>query len=269
MPHINPARLFFDLPPSVEDTEDAEAFDSFEIEIFELDSPQSIGTSIDTVRINPHKDYVETDKIVSEFSWFKLVIKNEAGDKKLEANVPILSERTQLRVNQIREAVRDTNRSDPAFSDNELMQKMRLAGMRLNNIRNLSSVGEKFWPIIELLVRIDVCNVLSFDYAKYLRLEIPGGPSLARDELYTHYINVCESLNKYYEDIKKDAVGEISNAGDGVSEGDITVSTMTRLSYETGLIERNLEPSIWFVFISPLKLTNITRFLTQNRTLIL
>ena len=104
MAHINPARLFFDLPPLNDadaDNKDSDvsAFDSYEIEVSELSSPQdSPGTVIDTVRITPGQDWIETALISSEFSWFLLTIKNEAGDATLVSKVPQLSEKTFLKI---------------------------------------------------------------------------------------------------------------------------------------------------------------------------
>ena len=231
---LNPARLFFTLPAQAD-------FDSYQIEIKELSSPSDKGVVIDTIRINPSLDYVEVNNITSEYSWFKLTILNREGERR-EAKNAILSEKTSLKITEIRKSVKDTNSTDPAFSDNELLNKMRLAAMRLNNIRNLSSIHDKFWPIVELLVRIDICNVLAYDYAKYLKLEIPGGSSLSRDELYQHYIDVANSLQRYYENIKKDSESELSSAGDGEVLDSVQISNLTRLSYETGFVEDSLEP---------------------------
>lgn len=258
---VTPVKLFFTLPPQGE-------FDSYEIEVRELSSPQDKGTVIGTFRINPDLDYIEINRATSEYSWFKLTILDRKG-KKLESKSAILGEKTSVKINQIRESIKDTSKTAPAFSDDELMNKMRLAAMRLNNIHNLSSIPDKFWPIIELLVRIDVCNVLAFDYAKYLKLEIPGGPSLSREELYEHYINVADSLQKYYGHIKKDSGREIDKAGDGdgANISAIQVSNATRLSYETGCIEEDLTPVSWFNYLSPLQIRNINKELKLNRNL--
>ena len=227
-------RLYYALPATVD-------FDSYAIRVYELNSPQAEGTLIDTIIINPLVSYVETENAVSEFSWFKLEIINQDESETLLAEDPILGEVAAGRVVRVREAIKDTKRGDPAFSDQELVEKLRFAAMRLNNIKNLSTIEEKFWPIIELLARIEICSILAFDFAKYIKLEIPGGPTLAKDELYTHYIRVMEQLQKYYDNIKDDISAELDEAGDGDKGSNIHVSTMTRLSMETGMVEDELD----------------------------
>lgn len=232
---LNTVRIFYDLPDKAD-------FDSHSIEVYELASPKDVGTLIDTVRVTPGVDYIETEEATSQYSWFKLRIKN-ADSTAFSDALPVLGEKAFEKIYSIREAVNDTNLENPAFSDVEIMNKIRLSAMRLNAIKNISSIAERFWPIIELLVRIDICNVLAFDFAKYLKLEIPGGPTLSKDELYKHYIEVAKALEEYYSKIKADAEGEISGAGDGdTSIGAVTVSDATRMSYETGLEETSLDP---------------------------
>lgn len=229
-------RLFFELPP-------AEDFDSYWIKIYESDSPQDPGTLIDKIRITPELDYVDTEQAGSSFSWFVLEIANEDESSSVKSSEPVLGERAYTKIQSIRDSVNDTGVT-PAFTDTELMYKMRLAAMRLNGVQNLTSIQEKYWPIIELLVRIDICNVLAFDYAKYTRLEIPGGPSLEKDELYQHYIEVAKSLEEYYSKIKIDTNRQLAEAGDGAGD-DVRVTTAKRDSYQSGLEETTLEPSLY------------------------
>jgi hypothetical protein len=216
-------------------------FDSYAIRVYELNSPQEEGTLIDTIIINPLVSYIETENAVSEFSWFKLEVVNQDESATLLSEDPILGEVAHGRVVKLREAIKDTKRGDPAFSDQELVEKLRFSAMRLNNIKNLSTIEEKYWPIIELLARIDICSILAFDYAKYIKLEIPGGPTLAKDELYTHYMRVMEQLQKYYDNIKDDISAELEEAGDGDKGSTIHVSTMSRLSFETGAVEEDID----------------------------
>ena len=156
-------------------------------------------------------------------------IANQDESATLKSSESVLGERAYTKIQSVRDAINDTA-SIPAFTNSELMYKMRLAAMRLNGVQNLSSIQEKYWPIVELLVRIDICNVLAFDYAKYTRLEIPGGPSLEKDELYQHYIEVAKSLEEYYSKIKIDTNRQLAEAGDGAGD-DVRVTTARRDTY--------------------------------------
>ena len=232
-------KLYYDLSLAGE-------FDSYAINVFELSSTQDTGILIETVVINPLVNFIEINNAVSRFSWFKLQIVNQDASAELDTEDLVLAEEAFGRVVKIREAIKDTKRVDPAFSDQELLEKMRLAAMRLNNIHNLDTVHDRFWPVIELLVRIDICSVLAFDYAKYMRLEIPGGPVLMRDELYTHYIRLMKSLEEYFKALKTGIGGEMGEAGDGETVSGVGVSTMSRISLETGAEEKGLEAYIRF-----------------------
>lgn len=238
----NPVRFYFDLPKS-------EDFDAHSIQIYELESLQDEGELIDTVKIQATRDWVETVQATDPFNFFKLTLVNADLTAKMESGV-VLAEESGKKVLQLREVIKDTNLEDPGFSDNELINKMRLAAMRMNNSRNLTSIEDRFWPIIELLVRIDICHILAFDFARYQKLEIPGGPSYGQDELYDHYIRVADQLTKYYDQIKSDAVGPIDKMGDGVDASPISVTDMSRDSYVTGLEETSLSAAAWFNVIS-------------------
>jgi len=171
------------------------------VNIYECSSPEDVGELIDTVGLKAGVDYVESTLANDPFNWFKLSILDSNSAPIFESEVPILAEFAQDKIDYIRREIKDTNVNEPAFSDAEIIDKIRLAALRYNKIRNLSEVPENVWPIISVLVRIDVCYVLAYDYAKYLRLEIPGGAALSKDELYSHYLNVAEKLEVYYNNI--------------------------------------------------------------------
>jgi len=171
------------------------------VNIYECSSSEDVGELIDTVGLKAGVDYVESTLANDPFNWFKLSILDSNSAPIFESEVPILAEFAQDKIDYIRREIKDTNVNEPAFSDAEIIDKIRLAALRYNKIRNLSEVPENVWPIISVLVRIDVCYVLAYDYAKYLRLEIPGGAALSKDELYNHYLNVAEKLEVYYNNI--------------------------------------------------------------------
>ena len=183
------------------DLESLEGYDYKSVEIYECESPDDDGTLIDTVEIKAGVDYVSSTLAVDPFSWFKLAILDGVGATILESDVPVLAEVAQDRLQYIRQELKDTNETNPAFRDEELIEKIRLAALRFNKIRNLSEVPENIWPIITILVRIDTCYVLAYDYARYVRLEIPGGAALSKDALYTHYLEVAQKLEDYYDKI--------------------------------------------------------------------
>lgn len=248
---MNPVRFYFDVPKP-------EDFDAHSIQVYELASLQDAGTLVDTVRIRAGQDYIETDKHTDAFSFFRLKLINADATAEMDSGV-VLGEEADKRVLSLREAIKDTNREDPGFDDDTLINKMRLAALRINNIRNLMSIPDRFWPIVELLVRIDICHILAFDFAKYQKLEIPGGPTYSKDELYDHYIRVADQLQKYYNEIKADAAGPMDNAGDGQVQSQINVSDMTRTSYVTGMEEKSLEAAYWFYNVSQNRLDEIRR----------
>jgi hypothetical protein len=196
-------------------------------EIYECTSPDDEGTLIETVEIKAGADYITSASAVDPYSWFKIGILDGAEAPLFDADKAVLAEIAQEKIIYVRGEIKDTNLSNPAFSDDELVAKMRLAALRFNKIRNLADIPENVWPIIIILIRIDTCHVLAYDYAKYVRLEVPGGPALSKDQLYTHYLEVAKGLEEYYDKIissltKKGT--ENVNSEDGMAE--INVSSM-------------------------------------------
>lgn len=230
-------RFYFDLPES---EGEIIASDFKSIKVMELASyGDPTGTEVGTYPILAGVDYVEatSEDVEDEFHWFKLIILSASAEVICESD-PVIAETTSVKVNSIRTTIKDTSITAPAFTDEDLLSKIRLAAVRYNNVQNLSRIPERMWAIIELLVRIDICHVLAFDYAKYLRLEIPGGATLGRDELYTHYLEVASKLEEYYKGIKDDLQG---NLGEGGEDGSaIHVSSLERDSGQTGYTESEL-----------------------------
>lgn len=196
-------------------------------EIYECASPDDTGTLIDTVEIKAGVDYIQSTLASDSYSWFKLNILDGAEVEIFEGDQPILAEVAQEKVIYIRREIKDTNLSDPAFKDNEIIDKMRLAALRFNKVRNLAEIPENVWPVISLLVRIDVCYVLAYDFAKYTRLEIPGGAGLSKDQLYAHYLEVAKSLEEYYEKIMSSITKKGTESVDSDNDLlDVKVSSM-------------------------------------------
>lgn len=222
-------RFYFELPE--------EEADYASIDVYEFTSMGGVGSRITTlpVSIEAGKDFIDipSSYVSDAFDWFKLKLVDSSRNEIFDTDF-VLCEDTETKVQLIRSAVKDTGDS-PAFSDEELISKVRMAGYRFKNLKSLSDLDEREWPIIEILVRIDICHVLAFDYAKYQRLEVPGGTALSKDDLYNHYIAVATKLESYYEKI----TAEIAiSAGD--EEETIHVSNLTRDSYATGMEETEL-----------------------------
>ena len=225
-----PIRLYFDL-------EVIESMDSHAMRIYETESVEGEGVLIDVVRIKAGIDFVEVTNYSDTFNWFRLEVLDPFGESLGISDRSILAECTENKILTIREAMRDTNPEDPAFSDDDLLIKMRMGARRLGSgYRNLSDVPENMWGLIIILVRIDLCYVLAFDFAKYQRLEIPGGASLHRDQLYKHYLDIAKQLEDYYRRF----MGDINSEMD-LSAHTVEVSDMERDSYETGFTESNLQ----------------------------
>jgi len=224
-------RLFFELP------EDFDELKAIAVRVYECATPGETGVIRDTVTLKAGLDYIDAT-VNDQYSWFKLALISLEGVELTEPSEPILCEVASQKLALIRAAIKDTG-NEPAFSDDELIQKMRLAAARLNGTKNLSIIPDRYWPLIELLVRLDICHVLAFDYAKYQKLEIPGGASLSRDELYKHYIEAAQQLERYFQSVKDDLLNASDNLDDETLKG-VTASTMTRHSYATGYDEEDI-----------------------------
>lgn len=226
----NPLRLYFDLSV-IKD------MDSHSIRVYECESVEADGTVIATVKLKAGLDYIEVTTYTDPFNWFRLEILDSNGASLILADSTILAENAYNKVTAIREAIKDTNSANPAFTSDDLISKIRMASIRLNNYRNIDSVPDSLWPVLIILVRIDICYVLAYDYAKYQRLEIPGGATFSRDELYKHYLELAKQLEEYYERIKVDLTDDVDL---GIGTAGVNVSEMSRDSYETGMEEADL-----------------------------
>lgn len=206
------------------------------IAVLECGTPGDAGTEIDVLPIDPIRGYVETDKYVSATSWFKLAVKDVTGDV-LVTSGAIFGEVFSDFIAQIRNEIHDTNEVDPAFSDEELVTKLHFAAKRYRGVANLSLIPHDEWPVLAILVRIDIANKLAYDFAKYTKLELPRGATVTRDELYQHYINVAKHLQEQYQEYRSDILGTQTRE---IENSCIHVSTLERDSYETGNVERDL-----------------------------
>lgn len=193
---MSEVRVYFDL-------ESIEGLDYHSVAIYECESPDDTGVLIDTIKIRAGDDFVDSLLATDPFSWFKVIVLDPLGEEVLPISSAVLAEATQNILLDIRTELKDT-REHPAFSDSELIRKMRLGVLRFNAKTTIANIASNIWSIIVILVRIDCCLVLAYDYARYLRLEIPGGAALSKDQLYTHYLQVATQLESYYQAIKKD-----------------------------------------------------------------
>lgn len=225
-------RLYFDL-------DSLQGLDYKSIRIYECESAGDIGDEIAEVAMQAGKDYVETSAYSDAYHWFRLEVLDSAGSVIVSADEPVLAEDAYNKVSILRSEIKDTNTTDPAFTSDELIGKMRFGVSRINNAKNVSTLSDGLWPLLVILVRIDICYVLAFDYAKYQKLEIPGGANLARDELYKHYLELAQQLEDYYERAKKDLL-DSSDDDMEIGTSSIKVSTMIRDSYETGQEESDI-----------------------------
>lgn len=200
------------------DLDSIKEIDSSAIEVLQCESPEDTGTAIETVKLKAGVDYVEFSSATDPFAWFKLNVLDPGGGVILESDEPVLAEYAQDKINFIRKELKDTAEVDPAFSDPDLISRIRMSALRYNKIRNLNEVPESVWSIITILVKIDCAYTLAYDFAKYMKLEIPGGAALSKDELYKHYIEVANALESYYTKIKdeltKKGSEDIGNDGD-------------------------------------------------------
>jgi hypothetical protein len=189
------------------------------------------------------QNYIEVFKHHDPANWFQLTFK-KADDTTIATTEPLVSEVVGTVIDTIRADIGDTDLQDPAFSDEEYMQKIRFAMRRYKGEKNLSFIEEEDYPVIALLTRIDIANIIAYDHAKYFALQAPEA-QLDKSQVMNHYLQVAQGLEEYWAKIKRDlGLGSGGRNSDSIITElpSPNVVTATRMSFRAGRIISNTDP---------------------------
>lgn len=203
--------------------------DVHSVQIIESESQSSEGVVIDTVKYTPGAVYVETHKASdnSYDMWYRVrFISDPTGDIVRVFGVTdwILPEYVAGLVDELRSWIGDVDISSdndnfsedldgdskreasewkPLYSDEHYVNLMRYALKRHKGVRNLSLMMPEDWVPIKILVMIELCLDIAFDYSKYYALSAPGNANLNLNEISKNYLETAEALRRNYSDIVK------------------------------------------------------------------
>ena len=117
---------------------------------------------------------------------------------------PVLAENIATIIEQVRVAIKDTSEDAPAFTDDELILKVREAIKRFTGENSSVITHEYQLSVIILLVRISCAYDLAYNTARYYHLELPDNLRLFRGEITEHYLNVAKALEGQYKRLTED-----------------------------------------------------------------
>jgi hypothetical protein len=120
----------------------------------------------------------------------------------------ILAENLATILTEVRIAIQDTDEDDPAFSDDELIRKVKEGIRRFTGVPNIVITEEFQLSIIILLVRISCCYDLAYHTARYYHLELPDGIRMFRGEIPKHYMELAKALERQYAQLVEDIGNE-------------------------------------------------------------
>lgn len=104
----------------------------------------------------------------------------------------------------VREALHDTSFTSPAFTDDELIRKIKEATRRFTGSEGTVLIEEYKISVIILLVRASCCFDLAYDTSRYYHLELPDGIKMFRGEIPEHYMKLATALEKQYKQLTED-----------------------------------------------------------------
>lgn len=218
--------------------------DVHSVDVAECTSLKGTYVFIENVKITAQdQNYIDVFKHKDPSNWFQLTFKKPDGAV-IAVTEPLVSEIIGTTLDTIRADIGDTNLDSPAFTDEEYMNKIRLAMRRYKGEKNLSFVEDEDYTVLALLTRIDLANIIAFDHAKYFQLQAPEA-QLDKSQVMNHYLEVARGLEEYWGRIKKDLGLDSGgrNASGVISEMPMpNVVTATRMSFRAGRLIRNTDP---------------------------
>lgn len=124
--------------------------------------------------------------------------------KESELSDALLGDNTAVVITSVRQALNDTDLTNPAFTDDELILKIKEAIRRFKGVESKVMVFESELSVIILLVRISCCYSLAYDNARVYRLELPDDLKLFRGEITEHYLAIAKGLENHYKQLLDD-----------------------------------------------------------------
>lgn len=180
---------------------------------------------LEDIPYNPFNNYVDVE---SDAYYFKIAF--IVGGKQTELSSAVIPEDIGMIVNIVSTDLGDTNRDEPAFSDDEYVMKIRLAVKVLKGTETVDSLTDSDMDIICKLVMKSCCYVLAYDNARYTKLTLPDGISLSKGERVKQYLSIVKAL--------EDELNYLLNSFSGNDVSDFNVISSKRQSYFSGVSKR-------------------------------
>ncbi len=226
-------RIYFDTS-SLEEAfqeefgEDA-VLDIVTFNVYESSSKDGTFALIDNVDFDPRKGFIETDKQTSLDFWFRLAfIDSQAVES--EQSDPTLAENILRIIDNVIGELGDTDRNQPAFSDEEYLSMIRNSFGRISTSPNMVKLAESREYVIALLVRTQACFKLAYRNAGRYPIELPDGLETDKGKRVDHYINLAKALEAQWREMKKD-FGSVDEEGELTGTPKMQVLDMTKKTF--------------------------------------
>lgn len=146
--------------------------------------------------------------LTADFSYYSTL--NEES----ELSDAVLGEKMDDILLKLFTAMGDTDRLDPAFTDDEFILKWKEAVRIFKGREGVTHLHESEISTVIILVRISCCYDLAYDTAKYSKLVLPEGLELHKGDRVKYYLDIAKQLELRYQQIIGDLGGE-----DGILSG--------------------------------------------------
>ena len=195
------------------------------IRIYGSNTITGVFSVVDIIPFNPNLSYVD---VSADFYYYRLEFYN--GTALVISTTASLAEDSANIVVKVRIDLGDISETDPAFGDDELVDKIKAATVRVTGSESLGSLTAFQLAQVQNLVMIDCCYNLAYDNARFTKISLPDGISLDKGERVKHYLNIAKQLENAYRMANQDM--------DASGNEDSIIQTMTKQSYFSSEVRR-------------------------------
>lgn len=227
------ARIYFDVG-SLEEAfkeafgEDA-VLDIVSFNVYESSSKDGTFTLVENVDFDPRKEFVETSQQTSLDFWFRLAWVDSSSVES-ELSDPTLAENIARIIDSVIAELGDTDRNQPAFTDDEYLSMIRNSYGRISSSPNMVKLAESREYTVALLVRTQACFKLAYRNAGRYPIELPDGLKTDKGKRVDHYLDIAKALEAEWREMKRD-FGSVDEEGELTGTPKMQVIDTTRKTF--------------------------------------
>ena len=226
-------RIYFDVD-SLEEAFKAEfgeeaILDIVTFNVYESSSKGGTFALIDNVDFDPRREFIETDQQTSLDYWFRLAWVDSSSVES-ELSDPTLAENIERIIDNVIAELGDTDRNQPAFTDEEYLSMIRNSHGRISSSPNMVKLAESREYVVALLVRTQACFKLAYRNAGRYPIELPDGLKTDKGQRVDHYLDIAKALEKQWNEMKRD-FGPVDEEGELTGTPKMQVIDTTKTTF--------------------------------------